>query len=89
MSRSIGRLVTGRYQRGVWLDGRLLPVLGRVAMQSMMVDAGGCDVRVGDVVNIPQRRVTTSARLPRVYVQAGEIRQVRSLIADYRLLSRD
>ena len=89
MSRSIGRLVTGRYQRGVWLDGRLLPVLGRVAMQSMMVDVGGCDVQVGDVVHIPQRKVTTSARLPRVYVQAGEIRQVRSLIAAYRLFARD
>lgn len=85
MSRSIGRLMTGRYQRGVWRDGRLLSVLGRVAMQSMMVDATGRGVQVGDVVDIPLRRVTTSARLPRVYVQEGRIREVRSLIAPYVL----
>lgn len=89
MSRNIGRLVTGRYQRGVWRDGKLLPVLGRVAMQSMMVDATGHNVQIGDIVNVPQRKVTTSARLPRVYIQGGRISEVRSLLAPYRLMCPD
>ena len=89
MSRNIGRLVTGRYQRGVWRDGKLLPVLGRVAMQSMMVDATGHNVHIGDIVNVPQRKVTTSARLPRVYMQGGRITEVRSLLVPYRLMCPD
>lgn len=73
MSRNIGRLVLGRYQRGVYYQGKLLPVLGRVAMQSMMVDIGDLPLQPGAVVDVPMRRTAASARLPRVYMEKGKI----------------
>lgn len=79
--RTAVKLLTGRLRRGVMYRGEFLPILGRVAMQSMMVDVTGRDISVGDVVNITQRKVTTSARLPRVYYKNGGICEVRSLIA--------
>lgn len=81
MSRNIGRLVLGRYQRGVYYQGQLLPVLGRVAMQSMMVDIGDLPIEPGAVVSVPLRRTAASARLPRVYLKNGEIVAVHTLVA--------
>lgn len=81
MSRNVGKLVLGRYQRGVFWQGQLLPVLGRVAMQSMMVDIGDLPLQVGDVVDVPMRRTAASARLPRVYLQQGRVVEARSLLA--------
>lgn len=81
MSRNIGKLVLGRYRRGVYYQGRLLPVLGRVAMQSMMVDIGNLPLQPGDVVDVPLRRTAASARLPRVYLQQGKIVSVQVLVA--------
>ncbi len=81
MSRNIGKLVLGRYRRGVYYQGRLLPVLGRVAMQSMMVDIGDLALQPGDVVDVPLRRTAASARLPRVYLQQGQIAAVHVLVA--------
>ena len=49
-------------------DGRRAPVVGRVAMQTCTVDVTDIpDVAVGDVATVPARRITASARLPRVY----------------------
>ena len=81
MSRNIGRLVLGRYQRGVYYQGQLLPVLGRVAMQSLMVDIGDLPIEPGAVVSVPLRRTAASARLPRVYLKNGEIVAVHTLVA--------
>lgn len=81
MSRNIGRLVLGRYQRGVYYQGRLLPVLGRVAMQSMMVDIGDLPLQPGAVVDVPIRRTAASSRLPRVYTEKGKIVAVHVLMA--------
>jgi len=81
MSRNIGRLVLGRCRRGVYYQGSFLPVLGRVAMQSMMVDIGELPLKPGDVVDVPLRRVASSARLPRVYLRDGKIAAVRVLVA--------
>ncbi len=77
--RTAVKLLSGRLRRGVMYRGEFLPILGRVAMQSMMVDVTGRDIAVGDVVNLNQRKVTTSARLPRVYYRGGGICEVRSL----------
>ncbi len=71
MSRNIGKRVLGRGQRGVYYQGQLLPVVGRVAMQSMMVDIGELPLQAGDEVTVPLRRTAASARLPRVYFQGG------------------
>lgn len=50
------------------IRGQRAPVVGRVAMQICTVDVTAIpDVSVGDVVTIPARRITASARLPRLY----------------------
>ncbi len=52
----------------VTIRGKRAPVVGRVAMQICTVDVTGIpDVSVGDVVTVPARRITASARLPRLY----------------------
>jgi alanine racemase len=67
----------------VYYQGRLLNALGRVAMQSMMVDISNePEIKVGDVVEAPMRRTSASARLPRVYVRDGKVVAIRVLIAE-------
>jgi len=52
----------------VTVRGKQAPVVGRVAMQICTVDVTNVpDVSIGDVVTVPARRITASARLPRVY----------------------
>ena len=52
----------------VTVRGKRAPVVGRVAMQICTVDVTDiAGVSVGDVVTIPARRITASARLPRLY----------------------
>ncbi len=52
----------------VTIRGQRVPVVGRVAMQICTVDVTDVPgVAVGDVVTAPARRITASARLPRVY----------------------
>lgn len=52
----------------VTVRGKRAPVLGRVAMQICTVDVTDVPgVSVGDVVTVPARRITASARLPRLY----------------------
>lgn len=88
MSRNVGKLVLGRYQRGVFWQGQLLPILGRVAMQSMMVDIGDLPLQVGDVVEAPMRRTAASCRLPRVYLRQGRAVEARVLLAKSLLEDR-
>ncbi len=52
----------------VTVGGKKAPVIGRVSMQICCADVTDIpDVKVGDVVTVPARRITASARLPRVY----------------------
>lgn len=52
----------------VTIQGRKAPVVGRIAMQICTVDVTDIpNVRVGDVVTIPARRIMASPRLPRIY----------------------
>lgn len=52
----------------VEIRGKKAPVLGRVAMQMIVVDVSEVDgVSVGDEVTIPAMRIPTSALIPRVY----------------------
>jgi len=45
------------------------PVLGRIAMQSCAVDVTEVpDVQVGDIADVPARRVTIDRAVPRVAV---------------------
>ncbi len=52
----------------VTVRGQRVPVIGRVAMQMCALDVTDLPgVAVGDVAVVPARRITASARLPRVY----------------------
>jgi len=62
-------------------NGQALPLIGRIAMQTCCVDISGTDIKVGDVLDMPLRRVTASSRLPRYYKLDGELTASR----DYRL----
>ena len=43
-------------------------MVGRVAMQTSLVDVTDLPgVAVGDIATVPARRITASARLPRIY----------------------
>jgi len=53
----------------VTIRGNRAPVIGRISMQMCSIDVTDIpDVQVGDEVIIPSRRVTTSSRVPRVFV---------------------
>lgn len=52
----------------VTVRGKQAPVVGRVAMQICTVDISDVPgVEVGDIVDVPCRRLAASARIPRVY----------------------
>lgn len=78
-AKSLGKLALGRADRYVYWQDKRLNVLGRVAMQNMLVDVTGVEIAVGDVVNVPIRRTAASARLARIYLENGEIAAVRSI----------
>lgn len=53
----------------VTIEGQRASVIGRVSMQVTSVDVTEIPgLKIGDEVVVPSRRVTTSSRLPRVYV---------------------
>ena len=57
----------------VTVRGSRAPIVGRVAMQTCTVDVTDIPgVTAGDVVSIPARRLTASARLPRLFVEHFE-----------------
>lgn len=78
-ARTLGKLALGRADRYVYLADHRLNVLGRVAMQNMLVDATGVDIAAGDVLNVPIRRTAASARLPRVYVAGDDVVELRCI----------
>lgn len=58
----------GRAERGPWatLDGRRVPIIGRISMDQCCLDVTDTDAAVGDRVVLDTRRVSTSATIPRV-----------------------
>jgi len=60
-------------QQSVTVRGRSAPILGRVAMQICTVDVTDIpNVAPGDIVTVPARRITASARLPHLYEERFE-----------------
>ena len=63
------RLLGGRQVPHVTIHGQRAPVIGRVSMQMCSVDVTHIPgVQLGDEAIIPSRRVTTSSRIARVYL---------------------
>ncbi len=54
----------------VLLEGKQLPVIGRIAMQTTIIDIGGTDLKIGDVVEVPMRRIASSPSLQIIYKDA-------------------
>lgn len=77
-AKSLGKLALGKADRYVYLDETRLNVLGRVAMQNMLVDATNVEIAVGDVVNVPIRRTAANARITRIYRENAEVVAVRA-----------
>ncbi len=44
------------------------PIVGRVGMQLSMVDFTDSNIKIGDIVEFPLRRLTAPASMPRIYV---------------------
>ena len=67
--RVLLRYLLGNDRPFVLLHGQRAPVLGRIAMQMVVVDVSGfpSPVKSGDIAEIPMRRLAASARLPRLY----------------------
>ena len=56
----------------VKVEGQTAPVVGKVAMQSCMIDVTGIPgVQVGSLVELIARRTTVSRRLPKLYLEKG------------------
>ena len=79
--KKAAKAASGKNRPYAKFNGQALPLLGRIAMQTCCVDISGTDIKVGDVLDFPLRRVTASSRLPRFYKQNGELLTDR----DYRL----
>lgn len=61
-----------RAARQVKVEGKRVPVIGKVAMQSCMIDVTGQPgIEVGAVVEMSARRTTINRQLPKVYLKAG------------------
>ena len=57
------------FGRSVEIQGRKLPLIGRIAMQTCFVDVSGLkNIEIGDVTTVSMRRVTAGAHLKRVLV---------------------
>jgi alanine racemase len=55
-------------QKRVIVKGKSVPIIGRVSMQHCMVDLTDySDIKLGDEVELPVRRVTASSRIRRIY----------------------
>ena len=67
--RGLRQILADRNRKAhVMLHGKKAPVLGRVAMQMIVVDVSGIDppVSPGDVADVPMRRLSAN-RMPLVY----------------------
>lgn len=68
--RLLRSFLTKRSANAVVYQGKHLPVIGRIAMQTSVIDVSGTDIQVGTVVEVPMRRIAASAGLKIVYKDA-------------------
>lgn len=78
--RNVGKAALGKNDRGVWQGEKFYPVAGRVSMQIIAVENTDNNLQVGDVVEVPIRKVSAGSRIPRVYIKGGEVVQVRDML---------
>ena len=67
---AMGRAILGKSPT-VTICGKSAPIVGRIAMQTCMIDVTDIvGAQPGDIATVPARRATASSRLPRVYIGA-------------------
>lgn len=66
-------------QERIELNGRTVPVAGKIGMQLTVLDVGMQDCLLGDEVKIPLRRTVANPRVQRKYKRNGRIFRERSL----------
>jgi alanine racemase len=72
LTRRFISLLRPQPRQSVTIRGTKVPVVGRVAMQMCTIDVTDVTgVEIGDEVLVPVRRIATSPRIPRVYIQNG------------------
>lgn len=70
--RQVGKIAAKR-PRCVKKGERSLPVVGRIAMQTTVIDLTGSGLSLGDTVEIPMRRTTANPRTPYLYREEGQL----------------
>lgn len=66
----IARLVKRSYTKdfpSAVFEGNSLPILGQISMNSVIVDASGCPLSIGDSVTFPINPLFVNSAIPRVY----------------------
>lgn len=66
----VARLMKRAYTRklpSAIFEGHSLPILGQISMNSVIVDASGCPLSVGDFVTFPINPLFVNSAIPRVY----------------------
>lgn len=68
----------------VRINGRRVPVVGKVAMQLTMVDLGeqGSEADVGAVAVVPARRTSINPLIPKLYLEAGRPVALRTAVGE-------
>jgi len=82
-AREVGKIAAKR-QRGVYKGEKLLPVLGRIAMQTTVIDLTGMSLYVGDTVEVPMRRTTSNPKIVRLYREKGQLVAVSEISGNLR-----
>lgn len=63
----------------VKVEGSFAPVVGKIAMQTCMIDVTGIpQAKVGSLVEINARRTTMSKRIPRLYIKENQPQLLRT-----------
>lgn len=66
IARLIKRSYTKKLPSAIF-EGHILPILGQISMNSVIVDASGCPLSVGDFVTFPINPLFVNSAIPRVY----------------------
>jgi alanine racemase len=62
----------------VGIEDKMVPIVGRIGMQLSMIDVTDVsDIKKGQEITVSMRRVSSSYKLPRVYIKEGQVYNIR------------
>lgn len=78
-----------RWREVVEINGKVAPVLGKVAMQLCMVDVTDIpEAQVGTIASFPARRTAVNRSLPRLYLRENRPWLVSSFLGEETMLAK-